>query len=150
IQIVVEVCNLSSDSVWVVGVVDGSEEGLRYPHYRPHIALGGSVVAGPPPAEDPLCGPLRLSHFRLLAPGEAFNPTQSPDAGYLPLSTFSTFRPPVPGRYEYTLCLSTESQSPEEWLGRFGQKAQRAAVLERVAQVPRLTTHSNRLTVEVV
>jgi hypothetical protein len=45
--------------------------------------------------------------------------------------------------------LSTESSQPEEWLGRFGQEAERSAVLELVARVPRLTVTSNALEVEV-
>jgi hypothetical protein len=39
----IEVRNLSQQSLWSVGVVDGSEEGIRYPHYLPRIALGGRL-----------------------------------------------------------------------------------------------------------
>jgi hypothetical protein len=151
IPIKIEVRNLSQQSVWIVGVVDGSEQGIRYPHYLPRIALGDEVVAEPPPPEDPLVGPLRLVDFRLLAPGEAFDPT-SPHAGatFLPISTFSTFQPAGPGRYEFDLTLSTQRQYPEQWLGYFGQDAERSAVLQRIAQVPRLTVRSNILEVEVL
>jgi hypothetical protein len=151
IPIKIEVRNLSQRSVWVVGVVDGSEQGIRYPHYVPQIALGGQVVAEPPPPEDPLVGPLRLVDFRLLGPGEVFDPTR-PHLGatFLPISTFSNFQPGVPGRYRFTLILSMESQYPEQWLGYFGQDAERPAVLERIAQVPRLTVRSNELEVEVI
>jgi hypothetical protein len=151
IPVKVEVRNLSQQSVWVVGVVDGSEDAIRYPHYLPQIAMAGQVIAEPPPPEDPLVGPLRQVDFRLLAPDESFDPT-SPHLGaaYLPISTFSNFRPAVPGRYELTLVLSTESQHPEQWLGYFGQDAERSAVLERIAQVPRLTIRSNVLEVEVI
>lgn len=147
----ITVRNLSQQSVWIVGVVDGSEDAIRYPHYLPQISMAGQVIAEPPPPEDPLVGPLRLVDFRLLAPDEAFDPT-SPHLGaaYLPISTFSNFRPAVPGRYELTVVLSTESQYPEQWLGYFGQDAERSAVLERIAQVPRLTVRSNVLEVEVI
>ncbi len=151
ISISIEVRNLSQQSVWVVGVVDGSEEGIRYPHYLPRIILGGKVVAEPPPPEDPLVGPLRLADFRLLAPGEAFDPTGSHSgASFLPISTFSNFQPAVPGRYEFTLMLSMDSQYPEQWLGYFGQDAERSAVLQRIAQSPRLTVRSNVFEVEVI
>lgn len=151
IPIKIEVRNLSQQSVWVVGVVDGSEDAIRYPHYLPRIAVAGQVVAERPPPEDPLVGPLRLADFRLLAPGEAFDPTNPhPGAAFLPISTFSNFRPVVQGRFEFSLVLSTQSQNPEQWLGYFGQDAERSAVLERIAQVPRLTIRSNVLKVEVI
>jgi hypothetical protein len=91
-------------------------------------------------------------HVRVwLAPDEAFDPTNPhPGAVFLPISTFSNFRPAVPGRYEFSLILSTQSQYPEQWLGSFGQDAERSAVLERIAQVPRLTIRSNVLEVEVL
>jgi hypothetical protein len=151
IPIEIEVRNLSQQSVWIVGVVDGSEDAIRYPHYLPRISMAGQVVAEPPPPEDPLVGPLRLADFRLLAPGEAFDPTNPhPGAKFLPISTFSNFRSAVPGRFEFSLVLSTQSQYPEQWLGSFGQDAERSAVLERIAQVPRLTIRSNVLKVEVI
>jgi hypothetical protein len=152
IPIKVEVRNLSQQRVWIVGVVDGSEDAIRYPHYLPRISMAGQVVAEPPPPpEDPLVGPLRLADFRLLAPGEAFDPTNpDPGAKFLPISTFSNFRSAVPGRFEFSLILSTQSQYPEQWLGSFGQDAERSAVLERLAQVPRLTVSSNVLQVEVI
>lgn len=133
----------------MTGVVDGSEEGSRYPHYLPQIAIAEQVVAVPPPPEDPLVGPLRLTDFRLLRPGEAFDPTRPhPGATFLPISTFSNFRPTAPSLVQFTLVVSTESQHPEQWLGYFGQDAERSAVLERIAQVPRLTIRSNVLEVE--
>ena len=54
------------------------------------------------------------------------------------------------GEFEFSLILSTQSQYPEQWLGSFGQDAERSAVLERIAQVPRLTVRSNVLEVEVI
>jgi hypothetical protein len=151
IPIEIEVRNRSQRSVWIVGVVGGSEEGTRYPHYLPQIAMGRQLVAEPPLPEDPLVGPLRLADFRLLAPGESFDPTRPhADATFLPISTFSNFKPPAPGLYQFTLDLSTESEHPEQWLGYFGQDAERSAVLERISQVPRLSIRSNVLEVEVI
>jgi hypothetical protein len=150
LTIEIEVKNVSQESVWIVGVVDGSEEGIRYPQYVPQIVRGGEVIGKPPPPEDPLVAPLRLVDFQLLAAGAAFDPTKPRQgAAWLPISTFTAFRPGSPGRYELSLILSTESQHLEQWLGRFGQEADRAAILERIAQVPRLTVRSNVLQVEV-
>lgn len=140
VPVALELRNVSDRPVWVTGVLDGSEEGIRYPHYRPVVTRQGQTVAAPPPPEDPLVSPLRLLDFRLLRPGEAFDPTRADgDAAYLPLLTFANFRPDAPGVYEFSLMLSTESASPEQWLGAFGQDASRAAVLERIADVPRVT-----------
>jgi hypothetical protein len=139
IPVELEVRNASGDEIWVVGVVDGSEGGVRYPHYRPSVTRAGTVVASPAPPEDPLVGPLREVDFRCLAPGEAFDPTRGEGgAAYLPLATFANFRPDEPGTYRYELTLSTESPRPEDWLGRFGQEPHQAKVLELVARVPRV------------
>lgn len=149
VPIAVEVRNVSERPVWIVGVVDGSEEGIRYPHYRPRVSLGGETVAAPPPAEDPLVSPLRVVDFVVLQPGEAFDPEGAGyGRAYLPLSTFANFRPTQPGTYVLGLSLSTESASPENWLGRFNQDAEREVVLHLVSQVPRLTTTATA-TVEV-
>jgi hypothetical protein len=148
VPINIEVRNASRGEVWMVGVIDGSEEGVRYPRYRPSVTRDDAVVAAPPPPEDPLVGPLRRADFRHLDPGEAFDPTRGEGAAYLPLSTFASFRPAQPGAYRYELTLSTESEQPEEWLGRFGQETERGAVLELVARVPRVTLTSN-VTVDV-
>jgi hypothetical protein len=144
VDVAVEVRHLGAGDVWMVGVIDGSEEGVRYPHYRPSVTSGGVVAAAPPPPEDPLVGPLRVADFRRLGPGEVFDPTRGEGGGaYLPLSTFASFHPAQPGVYRYTLTLSTESSQPEEWLGRFGQDRERAAVLDLVVRVPRVTITSN-------
>lgn len=148
VPIRIEVKNVSSGSVWMVGVLDGSETGTRYPHYLPEIKLGGRAIANPPVPEDPLVSPLRLADFHLLQPGAGFDPTTKAGASYLPVSTFANFRPSLPGRYEFQLVLSTESRSPDQWLGKFGQDVERAAVLDRLGLIPKFTVTSNLLVVE--
>ena len=56
----VQIHNASDHSIWMVGVVDGSEGGVRFPRYAPEVKFDGQVVAAPPPQEDPLVGPLRV------------------------------------------------------------------------------------------
>ncbi len=133
-----ELRNDGDEELWIVGVLDGSETGTRYPRWRPSVRLGDVVVAVPPRAEDPLVGPLRAGDFRCLAPGEGFDPGR--------LATFAVFAPEVPGSYLYTLELSTESPDDAAWLGAFGQDR---SVLDMVARVPRFTTRAT-VTVEVV
>ena len=147
VYVSVEVRNISNRPLWMVGVLDGSEIGFRYPHYQP-------VIAGPEPLPAPELGdcgnvaPLRLSDFRHLVPNEGFDPTDARDgAGYLPLRTFTNFRPPVPGRYELRLIVSTESLQVEEWLGILEYPG-KEAVLARLALVPRVRVESNLLVVE--
>ncbi|MFE4579136.1 hypothetical protein, partial [Streptomyces chartreusis] len=53
----VELRNVSDAGVWVVGVLDGSEAGMRFPHFRTAVLHGGQTVYRPV-VEDPLVGPL--------------------------------------------------------------------------------------------
>lgn len=142
--VAVELRNADTSEIWVAGVLDGSEEGIRYPHYRPSITLEGEVIGRPGPAEDPLVAPLRPGDFRRLAPGESFDPTASSQ-----LFTFVNFQPAQPGIYRYLLTLDTDSGSPEEWLSRVHQDEEREAVLDLVRRVPRLTVTSNTLDIRV-
>ncbi|MGW6013470.1 hypothetical protein [Streptomyces sp. NPDC055210] len=154
----VELRNTGDHDLWIAGVLDGSENGLRFPHYRPTVTRAGegegegvgegdgggagvaeygTVVASPAPAEDPLVGPLRPADLRRLAPGESWDPTSGP--GCLPLMTFAHFIPRHPGRYRYTLTLDTDAARPEDWLGGFGVPVgtERENLLALVARVPR-------------
>jgi hypothetical protein len=150
LRVDVELSNDGDEDVWAVGVVDGSEAGVRYPRWRPAVLHDGRAVATPPAPEEAMTGPLRAVDFRRLAPGEAFDPTaREAGAAYLPLLTFATFAPQQPGAYTLTLELSTESERPDEWLGSWGQDRERDRVLELVKQVPRMTIRSNDLVVEV-
>ncbi|QQM39063.1 hypothetical protein [Streptomyces liliifuscus] len=145
-----EIRNTGSRDLWIAGVLDGSENGLRWPRYLPTVtcAEDGGVVARPAPAEDPLVGPLRPGDLRRLAPGESFDPATGP--GCLPLMTFAHFVPQRPGRFRYALSLSTEAARPEEWLGGFGlpDDSEREALLALVARVPRTTVTAAPLDVD--
>jgi hypothetical protein len=123
--------NDGPDDLWIVGVLDGSETGTRYPIWRPAVEHNGVVVAAPGPPEDPLVAPLRREDFHRLAPAATFDPGR--------LGTFERFAPTEAGEYVFRLTLSTESPRDEDWLGRFNQDP---AVLELVARVPRLTAHA--------
>lgn len=139
VQVRVEIRNDGEHAIWMVGVIDGSEDGVRFPRFMPSVKLEGKVAATPPPPEDPLVGPLRAADFRRLAPGESFDPTRpSPGSAFLPLSTFANFVPSTEGVYRYELELSTESDGPERWLGRFNQDEERSSVLELLDKVPRV------------
>ncbi|WP_151476271.1 hypothetical protein [Streptomyces albicerus] len=146
----VEIRNTSGREIWIAGVLDGSESGLRFPRYLPAVTRteDGVVVARPAPAEDPLVGPLRRGDLRRLAPGESFDPTTGP--GCLPLMTFAHFVPERSGRCRYTLTLNTEAARPEDWLGGFGlpNGIEREELLALVARVPRTTVTAAPLDVD--
>lgn len=140
VPVAIKLRNISDRPVWVTYVLDGSEERARYPYVRAEVTQDGITVAEPPAAEDPLVSPLRPEDFRLLQPGEAFDPIRPQGiAGHVPLFTFLNFRPEAPGTYEFSVTYSTESPSPENWLGGFGQDDDRDAVLSRIADIPHIT-----------
>jgi hypothetical protein len=148
VAVAVAVCNVSESPVQIVGVLDGSETGVRFPHYLPEIK--SSVEFEPPEME--VCGtaaPLRITDFRLLLPKDCFDPAKSAgEASYLPLFTFNNFRPSRAGVYELSLTLSTASERDEQWLGVTGYPGEEK-VLELLKEVPRLTVESNVLIVKV-
>lgn len=150
ISITIAVTNISDHPQWIVGVLDGSEAGFRYPRYLPRIS-GPEPL--PPPEGLPFCGnvaPLRLQDFLSLKPGESFDPTvPNEGAAYLPLGMFAGFRPPVPGTYEFRLTLETESREDEEWLG-ISRYPGWEEVLARLARVPRVRVESDAAVVEVI
>jgi hypothetical protein len=148
IPITVEVRNVGDRPIWMVGVMDGSELGLRYPRYQPNIVGAMGATSEPLPLPD-MVAPLRLQDFLRLLPGQGFDPTiPQKGATYLPLNTFTSFRPLHPGRYEFRLSLSTDSPQDEDWLGIIGYPGQ-DQVLSRLAEVPRLQIESNTAVVEV-
>ena len=135
----ISVTNNSAAPLAMVGVVDGSESALRFPHYLPAISQHDKVVARPPSPEDPLVGPLRTLDIVRLAPRASFDPCAGfSGAAYLPLSTFANFRAAAPGLYRFTLTLNTTSPRPEAWLGRFNQDLELDAVLALIGQVPKV------------
>jgi hypothetical protein len=142
----VEVRNVSPNPVWAVGVLDGSEVGLRYPYYIPHIEAPGYELVVPEWPE--MTSPLRAADFRLLTPGQAFDPTEpAHGAGYLPLVAFRDFIPSSAGRYRLSLMFSADSMRDEQWLGSLPDPGQDRLV-HRVAKVPHCRVVSNVLIVD--
>lgn len=147
IPVSVRVRNVSDDPIVIVGVLDGSEAGVRFPHYSTQITGTGDVPAAA--IEFDMLAPIRPTDFRRLAPGEEFDPTDRlVSSGYLPLVRFNDFRPPAPGRYELRLTLATDADDPSAWFGTWNQQdTERITAL--VAQVPRVRVESNALVIVV-
>jgi hypothetical protein len=147
VQVEVKVRNLSPRPLLIVGVLDGSEAGLRYPHYTPQIV--GPEHSLPPPEWPEMTAPLRAQDFCRLKPGEAFDPTERVEGRtYLPLVAFREFRPMGIGAYDLSLVLSTESQRDEDWMGTLPYPKQEG-VLDLLSEVPRLKVTSNTIRILV-
>ena len=148
VEVGVVLRNASNAPIWIVGVMDGSEAGFRFPHYRP-------TVTAPKPRdveEREWCGitaPLRIEDFLRLAPGEGCDP-RVPVSGqaWLPIGAFESFVPNAPGRYTFELVLSTLSARDEEWLG-IREYPGKDAVLARLKEVPRVEVRSNVAVLDV-
>jgi hypothetical protein len=147
VAVSIEVRNISQKPLRIVGVLEGSEMGVRFPHYIP--AIKAPVKYEPEMEAYGNVAPLRAVDFRLLLPQESFDPTKPlDDAAYLPLFLFRNFRPPAPGVYELSLTLSTESERDEQWIGIRGYPGEEKA-LELLKDVPRLKIRSNTLLLNV-
>ncbi len=141
-NISVRVRNRSAAAIRIPGVLDGSESGVRFPHYLPHIE--GPAAAEAVPEIPDFSAPLRRSDFRLLQPGEAFDPTdRSSGAAFVPIVAFQRITRAA-GIYTVSLSLSTESRSPDEWLGTLPSPKD-PGVLDLIATVPRIAVLSNVL-----
>jgi hypothetical protein len=146
----IAVRNNADHSLSIVGILDGSEYGLRFPYYIPEICFGDTKFPEPTHPKNHWVGPIRLSDFYRLSPGQTFDPTaHSFEHAYRPLATFTEFKPAQPGIYSFQLHLSTMSEDPEQWLGFFGESIYREAILERVMHIPRLKVSSNILEVQI-
>jgi hypothetical protein len=144
--IAVRVRNVSTSPLLFVGVLDGSEFGLRYPHYIPEVT-GPVDVRSLAEAPD-FTAPLRRTDVRTVQPGEEFDPTdRAGGESYVQIAAF-LYLANAPGRYTVSLTVSTECDAVEPWLGTLPVPRD-PAVPDLIAQIPRLTVRSEPLTIEV-
>ncbi|GAB3174829.1 hypothetical protein [Telluribacter humicola] len=146
--IAIKIRNISLEPIWIVGVLDGSEVGVRFPRYIPKIEGPGYQQLIPEWPE--MTAPIRASDFIELQPGESFDPTQ-PASGraYLPLIAFRDFTPTTTGTYRISLTLSTDSANEKGWLGSL-PNFDKAPVSSYIYKVPHITVISNLLTFTVL
>ena len=153
VPIDIEVRNVSSSPIWMIGVLAGAESGTRYPRWTPLVHRADGIVQA---AEQPdFTSPLQAADFCRLAPGASFDPTSGVDgAAYFPLSAFAAVSQ-TPGRYSIALELDTRSEHDAAWQGtlpdwRATAADEAAIVRERLAGVPRVRVRSNTVVVTVV
>ena len=107
--------NISTSPMLFVGVLDGSEFGLRFPHYIPAV-VGPSDVRSQIKAPD-FTAPLRHTDVRTLQPGEEFDPTAPVGgAAYVQIATFQ-YLTGAHGIYTVSLTVSTECDTIDRWHG---------------------------------
>jgi hypothetical protein len=147
----IAVSNTASHDINLIGVVDGSEAGARYPRWTPIVEGSASLFR---PERSDFTSPLGPGDFRLLKPGQVFDPTvPAGDARFFPLATFETLSD-QPGLYRVTLELDTQCDDERAWIGTLpvrGEEAERAAaaVRARMRDVPRLRVRSNTIEIMV-
>lgn len=142
-QIQVGLKNESDDPVVLVGSLDASDIRWRYPYCYLEIK-------GPPDAQQwglGRCGntnPLRREDFVTVQPGEVFDPYQTvDDYGFFSCSQLDWHNFAVAGTYRLTWVYSTNSQTPQEWVG----DGTLDEVSELLSQVPRGEARSNSIEV---
>lgn len=149
VAISVEVRNVSGRPLRMVGVLDGSEAGFRFPKYRPEIS---GPAAGSSADDVFWCGTVAQLHLRdllLLMPGRGFDPCAAVDgAACLPLAAFLNFRPAMPGSCRFGLAIDTSGRE-EEWLGRHNIPDEEE-IRRQLGEVPRGIYVSNTLEIEVI
>jgi hypothetical protein len=139
----VRITNTSDKTIWMVGVLPGSE-GLRYPLYVAELeGPSGPVEVQFPEGLDYVRG-LRPEDFVRLDPGESFDPQGK---GFIPIQQFAWFKPAEPGCYRLQLRCDTTAEDPRYWLGHtFVRDRQRVETM--LNRVPRFDLRSNTLELE--
>jgi hypothetical protein len=124
--------NVSDGEVVVVGCLDGSCWGRRYPRWAATATVDGEAVA-----EEPLgmCGtvnPLDKGDVRTLKPGESMDPFGKPYFSHSKLGTSLKFD--KVGSYKVVLTYDTEAAEEKRFHGAGEPAAEALALLARVAR----------------
>lgn len=130
--------NRTTDEVYVVPALDGSTEGMRYPHVQFTVTR--------PKNATPLQGLMRCGNTNNISPKDFLRvaPKKSADilgwAGVHP-QTFSD-----EGEYTVTLTYSTKAKN-EQWYGFMGPITNKGAINKLLARVPSMELTSNTLSI---
>jgi hypothetical protein len=149
--VTIEVRNVTDHPVWIIGIVDGSEPGVRFPRWIPMVEGAAEL---PPPEVSDFTSPLHPADFRKLEAGEAFDPTSTAGgAHFFRLATFEAISE-TPGRYRLALELDTRGPDESAWAGTLPDHRPEASseaeeVRRLLRKVPRLRVRSNTLEVVV-
>jgi len=140
--------NLADHDVLLVPAIDGSDVGRRYPQgYFTVTDSTGKDIPMLPVTVTEYCEPLSDADFTQVPPGFTLRwPVELfTAAGIVKRHTAA------PGVYQLRFVYSTESDSPDEWLGNGlsakGLREDREHFGPMITRVPRTTVTSNAVTV---
>ena len=143
VDVSVTLTNVSDEAISVVGSLDGSGAGFRYPQYH-------YLIVGPAGEFERLSGAwcdkvasAKADDFVALEPGESFDPYGE---GFGKDPGLEHWRPQKPGDYKILLLYSSESPEDSAW----HPDSRDPEVARRLAKVPRCSVCSNIITVKVV
>jgi len=144
-EIEVRLHNRTGQTVTLVGSLDGSGLGWRYPHCV-------FDVDGPPGHRGPgigRCGntnPLRAKDFVQLRAGESLNPfMRIDDHGFFSSSGLDFTHFMVPGKYKVRFRYSANSSKILEWVGIAGPPAKDSEVARLFPKAAKFETVSNSI-----
>ncbi|MBR9859402.1 hypothetical protein GYB22_01355 [bacterium] len=141
--------NLSDQSLYLPGSLDGSDVKLRYPQVY-------FVVERPDTSALPFIGrcgntnPIRPTDFIKLNPKEGFDPYNSENGFF---SSFQLHRPEVfskPGKYKVTFYYSTKSTDINDYAGDLGPDITDPQLLIRFKKMPHIELISNTIEFEIM
>lgn len=141
----VQLINRTDKTIYLVGSLDGSDVGWRYPKITVK-RTGPEVLHGPL-----RCGNmnnLREQDFVQLKPGESLDPFDR-DRGFF--SNYHLHRQTLnmPGKYTFTLTYDTNENDIGKWWGFMGPGEPSDKMKQMLAEVPKGTYVSNTVTVTV-
>ncbi|MDT7831674.1 hypothetical protein RQM59_04740 [Flavobacteriaceae bacterium S356] len=146
-QIAVSITNNSGEDVYLIGSLDASEVKWRSPYCYYKIDKPKNV---PSPMVG-RCGnmnSLRVGDFKLVKPGESFNPYQS-TKGYSFFGSYEIQRKEnfkSPGTYKITFHYSTKSTKLDNYLG---DGEENTKLKKLFSKVPNIELKSNTIEIEI-
>lgn len=140
----VRLINRSDETICLVGSLDGSDVGWRYPKLT--AQREGPVET----AAIGRCGNmnnLREEDFVTLKPGQGFDPYDA-ERGFFGNQVLRE-KLTEPGEYTFTLTYDTDEHDIGKWWGFMGPGEPTAGMKRRFAKVPKGTFESNTVTITV-
>lgn len=132
VQFRVRIKNISDRDVTVVGCLDGSSSGKRYPHFN------RSVTPSEPMAERMGCGncnSLRDSDLKVLKPGETFDPFGPNSFG----NWLAKWTPPKEGTYTVRWTFDYTAKDLSEWNGPIERRMGMGGLEEQLKKIPKVS-----------
>lgn len=136
----IQITNIAAESVWMVGVLPGSD-GLRYPQYIAQIEGPEGTVPVRLPEDLDYARGLRTEDFVRLGPGQSFDPEGE---GFIPVQQLAWFKPTRPGKYRLRIKFDATDPDPRQWLGHT-RISDRHRIEDLIRRVPPVKVWSNTL-----